>query len=376
VACRLAAKLKRDHARRKNRECGVAARPSRDPAVEVSWREAQAILDDELRRLPERYRAPLILCYLECLTRDEAAQRLGLSPGSLHGKLERARRMLRERLTRRGLALSAVMSAATFGECVAQAALSPTFVVSSTKAAMLLAAGQPLTESVVATEVIALTQEVLKSMFLSKLRLGTVVVLCAGLFAALIGGSFTSLCIAQDAQLRTPILDRSESAFAPDKAESDADFIRRISKDLRGNDPTPAEVHFFVASQDAGKRQQLIDLFIQERQAKAKLQDGGSRRVIQDILRFSDPAALIHPIDAHLETFPTAEEIVLALPEKTRTKNFRCNCLLLKYQLDDEKNYPLVGRARLEHAHFKCTVVTDDGTEVVYINHDHLILQK
>jgi hypothetical protein len=48
--------------------------------------------------------------------------------------------------------------------------------------------------------------------------------------------------------------------------ESHLDFIRRISKDLRGTDPTPAEIHFFVASKDAGRRQKLIDLFIQERQ--------------------------------------------------------------------------------------------------------------
>src|SRR5947199_314792 len=79
-------------------------------------------------------------------TRDEAAQQLGLSSGSLHGRLERARDMLRERLVKRGLILSAVMSAAVLGESVARAALAPTFVVSSTKAAMLLAVGQPLTE--------------------------------------------------------------------------------------------------------------------------------------------------------------------------------------------------------------------------------------
>jgi len=358
----------------------VAARASSDPAAEVSWREAQAILDEELRRLPDRYRAPLILCYLECLTRDEAAQRLGLSAGNLHGKLERARRLLRDRLTQRGLALSAVMSAATLGECAAQAALSPTFVVSSTKAAMLLAAGQPLTESLVATEVIALTQKVLKSMFLTKLKLGTVAVLSGGLFVALIGTSITSLCIAQDAQQRTPILDRSRNAFGPDKVESDADFIRRISKDLRGTDPTPAEVHFFVASKDAGKRQTLIDLFIQERQAKVKPLDTGNDVLIDNLidfkLRISGHAGLVNIGDAHLETFPSAEEVLLALPEKTRTKNFRGNCQLVKYQLDDAKYYPLVGRARLEHAHFKCTVVTDDGTEVVYVNHARLIRQK
>ncbi len=267
VACRVAAKLTRDHARRKSREHRVNAPAPKDPAAEVTWREVQTILDEELEQLPERYRAPVILCYLECMTREDAAKQLGLSPGCLHGRLERGRDLLRERLTKRGLTLSAVMSAAALGESVAQAALAPTFVVSSTKAALLLAAGQPLTESVVATNVLALTQEVLKTMFLTKLKLGTAAVLCAGLFVALIGGSFTSLGIAQEAKPYAPI-EGVWFTLSQEKAESDADFIRRISKDLRGTDPTPAEVHFFVASKDAGRRQKLIDLFIQERQAK------------------------------------------------------------------------------------------------------------
>jgi uncharacterized protein (TIGR03067 family) len=102
-------------------------------------------------------------------------------------------------------------------------------------------------------------------MFLTKLKIGTAAVLCAGLFAALIGGSLTSRSLAQDAPPR-PSVERRDRPSA--KAESDADFIRRISMDLRGTEPTPAEVHFFVASKDPGRRQRLIDLFIQERQAK------------------------------------------------------------------------------------------------------------
>jgi hypothetical protein len=218
----------------------------------------QAVLDEELGRLPERYRAPLILCYLECLTRDEAARRLGLSPGGLHGRLERGRDLLRKRLIGRGLSLPAVLSAAALGEGVTHA-LSPTFVISSTKAAALFAAGQPVVESVGAN-VLALTQEVLKSMSLAKVKMGAAGVLCAAVLA-LAGGSFVSPGIAQDAPPK-------HREAPPVKAESDGDFIRRISKDLRGSEPTPAEIHFFVANKDAGKRQKLIDLFIQERQAK------------------------------------------------------------------------------------------------------------
>src|SRR5260370_2219146 len=172
--------------------------------------------------------------------------------------------MLRERLIRRGLTLAAVMSGAVLGECVAQAALAPTFVVCSTKAAMLLAAGQPLTEGVVATHVLALTQEVLNTMFLAKLKLATAAVLCVGLVAALIGGSFTSLGFAQDAKPYPVFMDPlGKLAISSAKAESDADFIRRISKDLRGTDPTPTEIHFFVATKAPAPPQKLIHLFIQ-----------------------------------------------------------------------------------------------------------------
>src|SRR5436305_7948813 len=71
VACRVVVKLKRDHARRTSRERGVNAPAEKDPAAEVSWREVQTILDEELEQLPERYRVPVILCYLECRTRGK-----------------------------------------------------------------------------------------------------------------------------------------------------------------------------------------------------------------------------------------------------------------------------------------------------------------
>src|SRR5262249_35395688 len=76
---------------------------------EPSWREMCELLDAELQALPDAFRAPLVLCYLEGLTRDEAARQLGWSAGMVKGRLERGREMLRDRLTRRGVTVSAAL---------------------------------------------------------------------------------------------------------------------------------------------------------------------------------------------------------------------------------------------------------------------------
>jgi len=262
VACRTASNLGREQRRRRRREQDVEPPAPGDAGDDISWQEVQVILDEELEHLPERYRSPLVLCYLDGKTRDEAAQQLSIRAGTLHGRLERGRELLRKRLTARGLTLSAALFATALSANVAHAALSPTLVLSSTRAALLLAAGNPLPAGIIPGTALTLTQEVLRSMFLAKLKIGTATVLCAGLLAALIGGALASTGLAQNPHSSQP------SVTAAAKAASDEEFIRRISLDLRSKEPTPAEVHFFVANRDPGKRQKLIDLFIQERQAR------------------------------------------------------------------------------------------------------------
>jgi len=268
VACRVALTLKRDLARRKRRDRDRQTPARRDPAAEVSWREAQTVLDEELELIPERYRAPLILCYLDGKTRDEAAQELEVSPGKLHGRLERGRALLRDRLEKRGITLAAALCATALSSGAAKAALPAPLLIASAKAASALAAGQPLTADIVTTNVLTLTQGVLKSMFLTKLKLGAAAALCVGLFVAIVGGVLPANAIAHEATAKDPGKTIVKTAAPAAKAESDEDFIRRVSKDLRGTEPTPAELHFFLTSKDPGKHQRIIDLFIQERQTK------------------------------------------------------------------------------------------------------------
>jgi RNA polymerase sigma factor (sigma-70 family) len=81
-----------------------------DPLDELTARELLTVIDEEVQRLPERYRLPVVLCYLEGRTQEDAARLLGWTPGSVKGRLERARSRLHTRLTRRGLTLSAALA--------------------------------------------------------------------------------------------------------------------------------------------------------------------------------------------------------------------------------------------------------------------------
>jgi RNA polymerase sigma factor (sigma-70 family) len=177
VACRTAARAKAEATRRRAREA-AALRPNApsDPLGEISARELLAVVDEELSQLSPRYRSPLVLCYFEGLTRDEAARSCGWSLATFARRLRRGRELLKARLTRRGVGLPAALLPLVFAEGSASAALPAPLVHSTTAAAAAVAAGGAVPSAGAA----ALAQGVLKTMSHSKLRIALVALLLGG----------------------------------------------------------------------------------------------------------------------------------------------------------------------------------------------------
>jgi RNA polymerase sigma factor (sigma-70 family) len=175
VAYRTALEAKARLAQRRVREKQVQDMPQPTVEPDEAFRELLPLLDQELTRLPERYRVAVVLCDLEGKTRKDAARLLGVPEGTLSGRLTTARRLLAGRLARYGLPLAGGALAATLAQHTASACPPTPLIVSTTKAAMLVAAGN----LAAAGKVAALTEGVLKTMFLTKLKLAVGVALVA-----------------------------------------------------------------------------------------------------------------------------------------------------------------------------------------------------
>jgi RNA polymerase sigma factor (sigma-70 family) len=188
VAYRTARKARAAAARRRAREKQMA-RPEALQEPDAVWRELRPLIDQELSRLPDKYRTPILLCDLQGQTRKQAARQLGCPEGTISGRLARARVMLAKRLARHGLALSAGALAAVLSQGAASACVRAPLVVSTIRAATLVAAGHAAAGAVSAP-VVALTEGVLRTMGISKLKL----VLVALLAVSMLGTGWGVYC--------------------------------------------------------------------------------------------------------------------------------------------------------------------------------------
>jgi RNA polymerase sigma factor (sigma-70 family) len=267
VGFRLAKKMKMHASKRQRREREAPHHVSAQP-VDPAQRELQAAVDVELQRLPDSQRQPLLLCYLEGLSQEEAAAQLGWPRGTLKRRLERGRAVLRERLTSRGFKLAAGFVAT----CAAADALATTApaAVSAVlpRAAGLFSTGHDIA-GIVSHHVIALAEGVVKTMLAAKIRVLAFLVILVGasLGAAAICRHYlpSSSVVGESARIQgskssveqgpTPISDKDppkdEVSAILDKAiaaHGGRDAIEKyegaeykMKVTIAGNDPKPKE---------------------------------------------------------------------------------------------------------------------------------------
>jgi RNA polymerase sigma factor (sigma-70 family) len=183
VALRVAREARARAGRRRRLEREVVMAAPAEPNEEPD-REACGIVVEEVQRLPEKYRLPVVLCYLQGKTYGEAAQLLGWPEGTVSGRLGRARELLRRRLLRRGLGLPAGGVATLLATTAVRAAVPAALAQATLRAAAMFAAaeGTPSAPAILA-------EEVLRAMFQSKLKIGATLLLTL----AVIGTGLTVL---------------------------------------------------------------------------------------------------------------------------------------------------------------------------------------
>jgi RNA polymerase sigma factor (sigma-70 family) len=215
VAYHVALRARADSARRRRTE-GVAHMPGqKEPQSDLLWRELQPVLDEELGRLPEHYRTAVVLCYLEGRTNEEAGRLLGWPVGTVKSRLARARQLLRTRLARRGVTLSAGLLAGALETAVAAM---PALLARRTVTVALGAAQAgfpPLRGPTLAA--ITLAEGASNSMYFARLKMVAALLLLAGVVALGVG-AFAGQA---EAQRRAPAPSPVEPAGIKPAARKD-----------------------------------------------------------------------------------------------------------------------------------------------------------
>jgi RNA polymerase sigma factor (sigma-70 family) len=184
VAHQTALKARSTAAKRRGRERQVTAMPEPEVVRSALRDDRLPALDEELSGLPDKYRAVLVLCDLQGKTLKEAARHFRLPQGTVASRRATARAMLAKRLARRGLAVTGGAVAVVLTSQGASASVPPAVVASTIQAAGLFAAGQAVAAGALSAKAVALAEGVLKTMYLTKLKLATAVLLAVAVLGA------------------------------------------------------------------------------------------------------------------------------------------------------------------------------------------------
>jgi RNA polymerase sigma factor (sigma-70 family) len=184
-----------------------------EPVSDLLWREWRAALDEEVNRLPDKYRVAFVLCQLEGQTTEAAARTLDCPPGTVGTRLARARALLRRRLTRRGFDLSALIVSRNV-----VAALPAALVDSTVRAALLGTVDKAVAHGVISARVAALTKGALRTMSLTKWTVTTAAVLAL----SLLGGGAALLAHRAQAVEPAPVPAVEAAPCPPDDPKQKA----------------------------------------------------------------------------------------------------------------------------------------------------------
>jgi RNA polymerase sigma factor (sigma-70 family) len=293
VAHRVARRARSQSASRRSRERPETGEP--EPAVEsescedLEGRELLAVLDEELARLPEKYRSVVVLCDLEGRTYDEAARHLECALGTLKSRLASARDRLRRRLIRRGVAPAAAALAAGLAASSASAAAPASLARATVDVAVQCLSARSAAAAAAAASVSTLAEGVLRTMYLSRLRTIGAVLLAVGASAAGLG------VLAQAQRpTQTPPQTTNQTQSPPSTRFDDA--IRGMEERLR----------MLRQARDA----ELARLASQDRTAAWVVKLGG--RVERDVVSINLVATAVTDDDLKmLSAFPSLQTVHL-----------------------------------------------------------------
>jgi RNA polymerase sigma factor (sigma-70 family) len=232
AAYRAALEAKAASASRRARERQVRQMPERETNTETDvWHDLRPLLDQELNRLPDKYRAPVVFCHLEGRKRKEVARQLGIPEGTLSSRLATARRMLARHLVRHGLTLSAGALAIALSQQAALARVPSSLVLSTVQSATLVAAGSAATAGAISANAAAVAEGVMKAMFVIQLKRAVGFVLMLGVVLAGAGLTYRAVAAGQasDKKVVIPKLAPAEEVGEVRRFDGHPDWVYTVA---------------------------------------------------------------------------------------------------------------------------------------------------
>jgi len=227
-------------AKRRKRETQVSEMPEPAAVTPDVWNDLRPLLDQELGGLPDKYRVAIFLCDLEGKSHKEAARQLGWPQGTLSGRLVRARKLLARRLAKHGLATSGGVLAESLSRNGASASVPISLVSNTVKAASLVAAGQKAVAGLISVKAAALTEGVVLTMLVNKLKAITMMLI----IAAIVGGAG----LAYRTQAAEPVQEAAGATDAqvgrevePLEREAKSEWLEHGGRGLLSSNPMPQQ---------------------------------------------------------------------------------------------------------------------------------------